>query len=373
MPFARNTPIRLQPYFGYRSATRLRLSARALRSGKARFTAGGRWQAMRTMIAQFASREVADLPIRLEIAREGQPHIMHEAITDDEGFVHFDVKIDDWSLPARPEWEVVALHWTDAGEHHSVEGQVLVPGDTTPLGVISDIDDTIIETGITGDIRAVLRNWKRVLAQMPDERIAVPGVDNFYGALGGALPNDSASDDVGKHMPAAMDRPFFYVSSSPWNLYSYLVAYMRLNALPLGPIALRDWGLNRATFGGGSHGAHKRRAIDRIMATYPQMRFALIGDDTQGDLAAYGAVVEEYGHQVAAVFIRSAGEALSPEEEAAVRIIEASGVPLWRGPDYATGAAFLEQTGLLHDGDAARIVQAKDAAGQDASAKAQAG
>ncbi|MGB3740009.1 MAG: App1 family protein, partial [Pontixanthobacter sp.] len=177
-------------------------------------------------------------------------------------------------------------------------------------------------------------------------------------------PNDSASDDVGKHMPAAMDRPFFYVSSSPWNLYSYLVAYMRLKALPLGPIALRDWGLNRATFGGGSHGAHKRRAIDRILNTYPHMRFALIGDDTQGDLTAYGTVVEEYGAQIAAVFIRSAGEALSAEEEAAVRTIEASGVPLWRGPDYATGAAFLEQTGLLADSDAARIVHTKDTAGR---------
>ncbi|MGB3740247.1 MAG: phosphatase domain-containing protein, partial [Pontixanthobacter sp.] len=228
MPFSRTTPIRLQPYFGYRSGSRLRISARALRSGKARFASGGRWQAMRTMIAQFASREVADLPVRLEIAREGQPHLHHEAATDDEGFVHFDVPIDDWAMPVSPEWEVVALHWTDDGVHHSVEGHVLVPGDTTPLAVISDIDDTIIETGITGDIRAVLRNWKRVLAQMPDERIAVPGVDGFYGALGGALPNDSASDDVGKHMPAAMDRPFFYVSSSPWNLYSYLVAYMRL-------------------------------------------------------------------------------------------------------------------------------------------------
>ncbi len=361
MPFASNTPVRLQPYFGYRSEDRLRISARALRSGKAEFTAGGRWQAMRTMIAQFASREVAQLPVVLEISREGRDHLFFESATDGEGFVHFDVSLDGWPLPGRPEWEVVALHWNDDGTRHSVEGQVLAPGHTTTLGVISDIDDTIIETGITGDIRALLRNWKRVLAQMPDERIAVPGVDNFYGALGGAFPVDSASDDVGRHMPAAMERPFFYVSSSPWNLYSYLVAYMRLNALPLGPMALRDWGLDRATFGGGSHGAHKRHAIDRILATYPGMRFALIGDDTQGDLTAYGAVVADYGEQIAAVFIRSAGDALSQQEEEAVRTIEASRVPLWRGPDYATGEAFLTQTGLIGDKDAAQIVHAKDA------------
>ena len=320
---------------------------------------------MRTMIAQFASHEQAGLHVRLEIARENQPHVTYDGVTDEEGFVHFVIALDEWPLPPSPEWEVVAFHWSDDGEEKSVEGHVLVPGANTALGVISDVDDTIIETGITGNIRAVLRNWKRVLAQMPEERIAVPGVDGFYGALGGATPNANSSDDVGKHMSAATDRPFFYVSSSPWNLYSYLVAYMKLNRLPLGPLALRDWGLDRATFGGSSHEAHKRRAIDTILETFPTMKFALIGDDTQGDLAAYGQIVDKYGSQIAAVFIRTAGEAMSPEEIEAKRMIERANVPLWLGPDYATGQAFLRESGLLSDGDAAEIIRVKSTTGTE--------
>ena len=56
-------PVHLQPYFGYRSRDRLILSARALRSGKAGFDKRGRLQAMRTMLAQFASREEAGVPV----------------------------------------------------------------------------------------------------------------------------------------------------------------------------------------------------------------------------------------------------------------------------------------------------------------------
>ncbi|MFN6934308.1 MAG: hypothetical protein ACK4NZ_04060, partial [Tsuneonella sp.] len=59
-------PIRLQPYFGFRSETRLTLSARALRASEAKFTPAGRMRAMRTMLTQFASREVEGLAVRLE-------------------------------------------------------------------------------------------------------------------------------------------------------------------------------------------------------------------------------------------------------------------------------------------------------------------
>ena len=34
-------------------------------------------------------------------------------------------------------------------------------------------------------MRAIARNWRRVLMQMPDERLLVPQADVFYTALGG--------------------------------------------------------------------------------------------------------------------------------------------------------------------------------------------
>lgn len=357
MPFLPTAPVRIQPYFGYRNRNRLHLTARALRSRVDGFEKRGKWRAARTMLSQFVSHEVPDLAVELEIARPSAPSQRHQGLTDKEGFVHFDIRLDPaWDLPEVPKWETVVLHWTNGDGAHCIDGHVLVPGRATALGVISDIDDTIIETGITGDFGAVLRNWRRVLVEMPEERILVPGADVFFNALGGGQILPAGDGHAGDRQPAP-DRPFFYVSSSPWNLFSYLVTYIRGRGLPLGPIMLRDWGANRATFGSASHGAHKRAAIDAILGTYPELKFALIGDDSQGDLTAFSEVALAHPGRVRAIFIRKVGEAMSPEELAAQKAIEAAGIPLWLGDSYATGRDFLASIGLLADHEARAIIE----------------
>ena len=363
MRFLLGDPVRVQPYFGYRNAERLRISIRALRQKEHSFKAGGRFRAMRTMLSQFASREAAELPVTLEI-KHGTHESRHEAVTDSEGFVHFDVKLDpQCDLPETPQWESVVLRWRNRDGEQEVKGQVLVPGSATTLGVISDIDDTIIETGITGNMRAVIRNWKRVLAQMPDERLLVPGADIFYQAMGGGKVSPAGSVQAGE-MHQATRNPFFYISSSPWNLFSYLVAFQRGRGLPLGPIALRDWGLNRETFGSSSHGAHKRAAMETILGTFPEMKFALMGDDTQGDLTAFGEIVQSHASQIKAVLIRQAGDPLSAEELAAKDAIRAAGVPLWLGDNFETGHAFLAEIGLLGDAEAEKLVETVETKGK---------
>ncbi len=360
-------PIRLQPYFGYRNTERLAISARALRSAKPGFERGGRVQAMRTMLAQFASREVAHLPVTLDICHGHNGTETHQGMTDAEGYVHFDVALkrtDPW--PDHPEWETVTLRWHNRLGEQAVEGHVLMPGASSTFGVISDIDDTVMETGITGGIRQLARNWRRVLAELPDERLLVPGADMFYNALGGSAAAQADAEPGERRR--ATHNPFFYISSSPWNLFSYLVAFKRIRGLPLGPLMLRDWGLNRDTFGHESHGAHKLAAIDTVLGTYPALRFALIGDDTQGDLVAFGKTVEAHPGRIKAVFVRKAGEAMTVEEIAARALIEEAGVPLWLGDDWSTGKAFLAEIGLVGDGEAEEIVRTVERLDQTAAA-----
>ncbi|GMN13004.1 phosphatase domain-containing protein [Altererythrobacter sp. MTPC7] len=358
MPLFPTAPVRLQPYFGHRNETHLYMKARALRSAKSSFDGGGRWQAMRTMLAQFLSHEVAGMEARLEVERADGSSIEVPGTTDKEGFVTFEIALDDpLPLPENTSWEVVTLHWTNENGEQCIEGHVLAPGRSASLAVISDIDDTIIETGITGNLRSVARNWRRVLAQMPDERLAVPGADVFYSSLGGGRVLAEGETHTGDRI-RAFHRPFFYVSSSPWNLFSYLVAFKRQREMPLGPVFLRDWGLDRSTFGSSSHGSHKTDAIRRILADYPSLRFAMIGDDTQGDLTAFGEIVQEHANRIAAVFIRKAAGPFSPEEVAAKAAIEEAGVPLWLGESYDLGQDFLKNAGLSADGATSKIIEA---------------
>ena len=379
MPFGpfRAPPIRIQPYYGFRNRERLTISCRALRSGKrdagARFQPSGRWQALRTMVAQFASREVPDIAVELEVRdRDGTAH-RHRAVTDNEGYASFDIALDPaQDLSETTVWEVVTFHWHNRDGGQAVDGHVLVPGRDAALGVISDIDDTVIETGITGNLRAIARNWRRVLMQMPDERLLVPQADVFYTALGGGAVLADGEGAAGERLPAP-HHPFFYVSSSPWNLFSYLVAFMKSRHLPLGPLMLRDWGLNRDTFGSGSHGAHKTQAIHRIIEAYPSLRFALIGDDTQGDLTAFAKVVADHPGRIRAVFIRRAGDPFTPEEREAKATIESADVPLWLGDDYETGHEFMRSIGLASDGEAEEIVRMVGGTGKTGSGESEKG
>src|SRR5688572_19023233 len=290
-------PAIVRPYFGYRSAKRLVLNARALRMREPRWERSGTLRKIAAMMAQFASNEVPELTVTLELAYPGREALSATQVSDNDGFVAFDIQLPgEVALPSQPAWEVARLRWTNRQGPQTADAYILAPGQDHKLAVISDIDDTILETGAS-DLR---RNWRRILAQMPGDREIVPGAVDFYGRLGGG--------SFGESMPASR-RPFFYVSSSPWNLFDYLLAFQKSHGLPQGPLLLRNWGLDRATFGHASHGAHKAAAIRSLTEFYPHLRFALIGDDTQADAIAYAEAVAAHPGRIAAVFIRQAPRA----------------------------------------------------------------
>jgi phosphatidate phosphatase APP1 len=356
MPLIPSREIRVQPYFGFRNAERLVVDVRVLRGGPPEFDLSGGWRTFRTMLRLYNSHEVGGHSVTLEIeAPDGTRHT-HEAVSDKEGFCHFEVDLAPaWPLPSQGAWEAITFRWADERGEHGVAGHVLAPGADDAQGVISDIDDTIIETGVTGGVRSVLKNWRRLFATTPDAREPVSGAELFYEALGGGV--DEQGDEAGDAMPASR-RPFFYVSSSPWNLYPYLVAYMRSRGMPIGPLRLRDWGFDRKTFGKSSHGSHKTDAIHTILSLYPERRFALVGDDSQGDLTAYAKVLDEHPAQISAIFIRKVGEPFSAEEAQAKQAIHAAGVTLYIGRSWDEGRDFLSDSGLGASDDAKTVVDA---------------
>ncbi|MFU7527018.1 phosphatase domain-containing protein [Qipengyuania sp. ASV99] len=368
-PLSRRGPIRVQPFFGFRNSGRLYLNARAIRSREPVFEKRSFWRDFATMVGQYLSKEVPGLPVELEYRLPDGRVLRQKSQTGPEGYVRFDLALSpQCPQPDRTRWERAIVRWhTREGGDGEAAAYILTPGTQTQNGVISDIDDTILETGITGNLRAIARNWKRVMAQMPSERILVPGASAFYAAIGG---NPAGSREPGAAIdaltPEARVRPVFYVSSSPWNLFSYLVTFKRERGLPLGPVLLRDWGFNRRTLGKEGHGSHKREAIERILVTFPHLRFALIGDDTQKDLIAFAGIAAAFPGRIAAVFIRSVtGQPLSDEALHAREMIGKAGVPFWSGSDYRAAESFLASAGLDCAGGVERLVRTTSQGARD--------
>lgn len=357
--FSPRRPMRVQPFYGFRTSSHLHLTARALRAKETSFDSRHFLGGLKTMLRQYLSHEVEGVDVALEFETGDGRTVRSAVTTNSEGFARFEVPLGErYDLPLKTGWERARLSWGEiAGRHEGGEADahLLVPGREAGIGVISDIDDTILETGITGNVRAIARNWKRVMAQMPDDREIVPGAKEFYGALGGSQDPEPGQSDI----PQARPRPVFYVSSSPWNLFTYLVTFKRTRGMPLGPIMLRDWGFNRKTLGSEGHGSHKTNAIRRIITGYPELKFALVGDDTQKDLVAFGEIVAEHQDRVAAVFIRRiSAEAPNEKEQAAKIAIDAAGVPFWMGADYNAARDFLSEAGLEMDAPVENLVKA---------------
>ena len=108
MPLFHTPPV-IFPFLGHRSATRLRIGARALRSRPPRWDHESRFAKMRALVSHFASREYAGLPVQLELRSPSGGISRHGGHTDDEGYIYFDIALNDGgdgdcALPAHTEW-----------------------------------------------------------------------------------------------------------------------------------------------------------------------------------------------------------------------------------------------------------------------------
>ena len=317
--------VQMLTYAGYRNADEARFGGRIVEYRTPLDAGESTLSKLRAMLAIYESDEVPGV----RIVAEGYGG-RHEAISDDEGYFEFRVPLNGRDLPEKTRWDEVTLSVeSHEAKRTRVTAPVLAPGTSRRIGVISDIDDTVVETGATN----FLKNWRRVLVDQPGERLAVPGASKLYRML--VLEHD------------APHRPVFYVSSSPWNLYGFITEFMELNGIPHGPMFLKDYGIDQAKFIAGGHDTHKLAAIERIIAFYPELKFLLIGDNGQQDVEVYAEVVADFPDRVAGVFIRDvSGNCRAGPNGERLAAIEAAGVPVYCGSSFEDAPEMLGDFGL---------------------------
>ena len=280
-------PYDIVAYRGHGTAHRLYVHGRVLQSqGVSRAEAGD--STWRNLLNTLRRLESDPLPRALIRARVGDTE--HRITADDEGF------FGGWlpagvAPPAEPLWRPVELELLGPlpPDHADVRATelVMVPPVAAAYGVISDLDDTVIQSHITSFLRAA----RTMLLDNARTRLPFPGVAAFYQALhngNSVAPN-----------------PIWYVSSSPWNLHDLLSEFIELQGIPMGPLLLRDWDLNRAMAASDRHLTHKGTLIREIMQLHPTLPFILIGDSGQHDPEIYKGIVEEFPDRILAVYIRN--------------------------------------------------------------------
>jgi len=266
---------RIEPYIGHGGAHGVVVRGRVLDDPPLAEAVEGEGvgAAVRRTLRGFVTDELPGVPLRVAVAGASI-----EAVTDAEGYFLTHLRPDPAEL-ARP--------WTSGtvelgGEYRGLNGshttqlEVRVPGPEARFGILSDIDDTILETGVQRVGQMIRRTFTgSALTRTP-----------FLGAP--ALYRDLA----------AGVNPVFYVSSSPWNLHAFLVAFLRHRGFPMGSVLLRD------LLGAPAGREQKTGRIREVLDLHPQLQFVLVGDSGEKDPEIYADIVRAYPGRILAVYIR---------------------------------------------------------------------
>ena len=284
----------ITPYRSYGTPHHLYLLGRALDDVPLKIVEDqGFLTTVKNTFRQFNTYEIKNAEVDLHI-----PDIISlTEKSDSEGYFLFDkTTSEDISVKADEEgWVKVHLYFREGDgvpvyeEDQHFQGELLIPEKRAEYGVISDIDDTILHTGVTSFLK--LRLLRNSLLTNAYSRIPLKGAPEFYQKL-----------HLGKK--GENKNPIFYLSNSPWNLYQYLKLFLDFNKFPKGPILLRNF---RGPFDKSlsPEKPHKQKEILNILKTYPDLNFILIGDSGEHDASIYTDIAVQYPDRILAIYLLS--------------------------------------------------------------------
>ncbi len=234
---------------------------------------------------------------------------VYSAQTDTDGFFKFEWEDE---TPAENGWQPVLVKAQMNNQIiASSAGRVFIPHPSQYI-IISDIDDTFLISHSSN-----LRKRLQVLfTQNARSRKPFEGVVRHYQLLAKSKASEEAPN------------PFFYVSSSEWNLYEYILEFTAVNHIPQGVFLLSQ--LKRFSHllktGQNNHGTKFTRIV-RILQAFPSHQVILLGDSSQQDPFIYESLVQHYPKQIHAVYIRDVYQSNYEKVQDVLNRIAAAGVP----------------------------------------------
>lgn len=180
-----------------------------------------------------------------------------------------------------------------------------VVGDGEHLGLVSDIDDTVMVSMVPRLLVAV----KHAFLDRVSSREAVPGMAemlNRVTQVAGRRQHEAGADPT--TLPQGLlPAPVVYLSTGAWNVVPTVRDFLARLHYPRGAFLMTDFGpSNSGWFRSGP--AHKRRELRRLASDLPQVSWILVGDDGQRDPMIYAEFSREHPDRVAGIAIRSLSE-----------------------------------------------------------------
>ncbi|MFQ6600598.1 App1 family protein [Flavobacterium sp. C3NV] len=240
----------------------------------------------RSIINQFRIKTLENFDIYLKCGNQE----IHTKTLDD-GYFKFCIPLETQINFGWMEYEVSIKY---ENETITEKGSFIRPH-KGKLGIISDIDDTFLISHTQNFFKKIYI----LLFKNVNDRKVFTDVVPHYQALSSAGRNNKEEENA-----------FFYVSSSEWNLYRFIVKFTKIHKLPRAVILLKDIRRGITDFfmsGRGNHD-HKFDKIKHVLEFYPNLKYVLLGDDSQHDPVLYERICKIFPVTVKAVYIRQTGK-----------------------------------------------------------------
>ncbi|WP_434036993.1 App1 family protein [Formosa sp. 4Alg 33] len=285
-------PLQIIAFQSYGTNTHFYLRGRALEDETIDLQQKGLFKLLINTYKRFESDEVKHIELNLRLPNDKVVKVK----TDAHGYFKSEETFDNLQDLTNDEgWLQIVASYNDVNIKRKITNdnrfpaEILIPSKSVAFGVISDIDDTIIHTGVASFLK-----WRVLINTFfkgAFKRIPLEGAAEFYHMLHKGRSGVNAN-------------PIFYVSHSPWNLYRYLEFFLKTNNFPKGPILLRSMNsiFKRKK---ASEKPEKQKEIINILKMYPDLNFILIGDSGEHDADIYIEIAELFPKRILAIYLRS--------------------------------------------------------------------
>jgi len=233
------------------------------------------WTNLRRNLGSLVNNERENVPVIVSLVDR-----RWDGTTDEEGYFRIELGELSWLEPG---WHRIGGEITGS----STETGLLVLPQSNVLGLISDLDDTIL----VSEVNSTRRMLGNALLRNPLQRQAVPGTASLYRQLAARNPDPAAA-------------PIFYLSASPRQLHFSIETFLGHNDFPPGVLITKRVTNDETSELLFDQVAYKKARIGEILARAPHVRFTLFGDDGERDPEIYEEVRRLHPERVDAVWIR---------------------------------------------------------------------
>ncbi|HKJ06154.1 MAG TPA: phosphatase domain-containing protein, partial [Flavobacteriaceae bacterium] len=294
----RKDPLTILTYGGYANEEGINATARVLEDeGIITSNEDNIFRNMLNSYRRFETDEIPNAKVQVTINNK-----TYDYLSNKEGYIEVNQNIEiPKNLSDQTKWMPIKYDLlANNNIIYSTQAQVMQPSQNAEYGIITDMDDTVIDTGLSSRFK-----YKVVINtffKRSNDRIPLDGAVKFYNMLH-------------KGYSQKYCNPFFYLSNSPWNLHSYLINFLDYHDFPKGTLLLRDIGFENEKKDSFLE-RNKFLKITHILETYPNLPFILIGDAADIDYDIYIEVARRYPDRVLAIYIRTV------QDEKKMKVVE---------------------------------------------------